>query len=310
MKRRGVLNGEEGGGMRPRRLRAVLPVAVLIAATALASALAPLPGRAGAQDRGAFEPEVIGGGPVPNGKYPFLASLQDVRFGSGGDERHFCGGTLVAPDAVMTAAHCIVLVGTSPATLRVVVGQTSLTGNQGQARRVVAIRVHPDYRPRTGVYDVAVLELDRPIEGIEPIRLATGDRDLERPGRNATVAGWGSTQQQSGGPFNPPGRFPSRMQETTVPLRSDAGCAEAYAGSAGLPGNDIKRAIMICAGKEGLDTCQGDSGGPLFVQRGTDYYEIGITSFGVGCGASGYPGVYTQVSAPPVRTFVEQSIAA
>jgi secreted trypsin-like serine protease len=90
------------------------------------------------------------------------------------------------------------------------------------------------------------------------------------------------------------------MQETTVPLRSDARCGQVYHG--------LKPALMICAGREGRDTCQGDSGGPMFVRPGGAFVQIGITSFGVGCGAPGFPGVYAQVSAPPILGFIQASI--
>ncbi len=310
MTRRGVVQRGQRGGMRRWRPRSALAqmalVAVMMAVAAIVAGMPPTAGVDAAKKRGEVGTEIVGGGPVPNGKYPFMVSLQDVRFGGPG-ARHLCGGSLVAPDVVVTAAHCTVSELTSTETLRVVVGRTSLNGNQGQERRVVTIRIHPDYRARTSVYDVAVLELDRPIEGIEPIRLATRSDRLDRAGQEATVAGWGSTQLQPGPPFQPPRRVPSRMQETTVPVRSDASCARAYAGRPSLPGNDIVPAIMLCAGSAGRDTCQGDSGGPMFVRTGGGYIQIGVTSFGVGCGASGFPGVYTQVSASAIRNFVEES---
>jgi secreted trypsin-like serine protease len=61
---------------------------------------------------------------------------------------------------------------------------------------------------------------------------------------------------------------------------------------------------MVAAGREGKDTCSGDSGGPMFARQADKRYQIGITSFGRGCGASGYPGVYTEVNARAVKPFI------
>lgn len=87
------------------------------------------------------------------------------------------------------------------------------------------------------------------------------------------------------------------MQEALVPIRTDRYGKSAY-GSSYVPH------LMIAAGKTGKDTCQGDSGGPLFKKAHGTYYQIGVTSFGAGCGARGYPGVYTEVNASPVRRFI------
>ncbi len=61
---------------------------------------------------------------------------------------------------------------------------------------------------------------------------------------------------------------------------------------------------MVAAGSENLDTCQGDSGGPLFAKLDGAYRQIGITSFGFGCGAPGFPGVYSEVNNPSIRSFI------
>jgi secreted trypsin-like serine protease len=61
---------------------------------------------------------------------------------------------------------------------------------------------------------------------------------------------------------------------------------------------------MVAAGREGKDTCQGDSGGPMFAKTASGPRQIGITSFGAGCGAQGYPGVYTEVNAASIRSFI------
>jgi secreted trypsin-like serine protease len=87
------------------------------------------------------------------------------------------------------------------------------------------------------------------------------------------------------------------MRVARVPIVSDARARDVY-------GSSFVGALMVAAGKAGKDTCSGDSGGPMFARQGDKRYQIGITSFGEGCGARGYPGVYTEVNAPAIRTFI------
>jgi secreted trypsin-like serine protease len=90
------------------------------------------------------------------------------------------------------------------------------------------------------------------------------------------------------------------MREAQVPITSRAECRTAYASA----GATID-ATMLCAGRTNLDTCQGDSGGPLFFRAaGGDFLQAGITSWGIGCGAIGFPGVYTRLSNRGVGNFI------
>jgi secreted trypsin-like serine protease len=132
------------------------------------------------------------------------------------------------------------------------------------------------------------------VSGIVPIKLATSNQDfLETPGANATVAGWGNTiAQPAGGSAG--SSFPNRMREAQVPLVSDDQAASVY-------GSSYFKNLMV---REGKDTCQGDSGGPMFAKVNSSYRQIGITSFGIGCGAGGFPGVYTEVNALSIRSFI------
>jgi secreted trypsin-like serine protease len=294
--------------------------ALLAAFGALVVAMLALAGTAWAQvdQEGWVEPRVVGGTPVPDGKYPFMASLQYDREGTVPRRDHFCGGTLISPFHVLTAAHCAEVVGEGPAEdpeqfvvpledFRVVVGGTTLNGDDGRVRTISnlsQIFIHPRWEPPAGAFahDVAVLELDRPVRGIAPIRLATTGTDaLERPGRRATVTGWGNTIAQPVGPGPGLGLFdgPNRMREAQVPIVSDEECEAVY-------GEDLSPRLAVCAGRTNLDTCQGDSGGPLFVPVSRGFRQIGITSFGFGCGEIGFPGVYTQVSALSVGNFIQR----
>jgi secreted trypsin-like serine protease len=249
--------------------------------------------------------KIVGGRPVPDGKYRFQAALLAQSFGTNDYERQYCGGSLISPFDVLTAAHCVDFVGVPGgiplSDLRVVVGRTVLSSTQGQKRRVAAISIHPRWDPATASHDAAVVHLAAPITGIRPIMLVTPGVDaLERPGTLATVTGWGNTIAQPVGPGGGGVNFPDRMREAQVPIVSRPECRTAYASV----GANID-ASMLCAGRTNLDTCQGDSGGPLFFRAvGGGFIQAGITSWGFGCGATGFPGVYTRLSNRAVGNFI------
>lgn len=291
---------------RRRHLLATLAVAVVIGLVAAVPVLA--------QD-GDVGTQVVGGTPVPDGKYRFMTSIQaDTSKKRPPYKEHFCGGTLIDRNSVLTAAHCVDFIGkkTTNSTLgygdvRLDVGVTVLNSDQGKRRKIDRlwhIRIHPDYNGgRNNKYDVAVIRLNKPVNGIGPIALASpkSGNNLEGPpGTPATVAGWGDTTPQppTGGA---PSKFPKRMREADPPLVSDAQCETSYGGA-------FYPALMVCAGETAKDTCQGDSGGPMFVEDSAGVRrQIGITSFGAGCGAPGFPGVYTEVNANSIYGFIRRA---
>ena len=262
--------------------------------------------------KGEIQPEVVGGTAVPDGKYRFMTSIQADTSKRSPYREHFCGGALIDRNSVLTAAHCADYIG--PATIpgvsvsyrdvRIVVGLTKLDSSQGQVRSIQSLtdrQIHPRYDRRTSAFDAAVIDLNRPVQNIAPIKLAPAaskDR-LERPGSSARIAGWGTTK-----PVGPSEQnrddLSNRLRDATLPIVSDASCDRAYNG-------DIQMSIQVCAGRRGEDTCQGDSGGPMWATTAAGRREIGITSFGVGCGTARYPGVYTEVNAPAIRSFITRA---
>lgn len=248
-----------------------------------------------AQAEDEYEGQVVGGTAVPNGKYPFVVAILNTRYGNNAYQQQFCGGALIDRNSVLTAAHCVS--GAPKRPLRVTVGRTALKSSQGKLRKVSRIFIHPGYNDRRFTRDVAVLKLSKPVNNVEPVKPAGRAQNfMERKGTRATVAGWGNTKAQP--VFGYAGsNYPNRMNEARVPVRPDRYARSVY-------GRDFVPRLMVAAGKTGKDTCQGDSGGPMFKKFRGDYYQIGITSFGYGCAAPGYPGVYTEVNNPSVRKFI------
>ena len=283
----------EGSGRLLHRWRRALAVLLMAGAVGAVASVPAL----GADE--AYEPKVVGGSAVADGKYPFMASLQYDDPNRSPFEDHACGATLIDANHVLTAAHCVVPTGGNalPAgTLRIVVGTTVLSSSQGQARGVSSVSVHPRFNTRTFAYDAAVLRLDSPITGIAPIRLdAANSNAFETPGRLLRVAGWGTTRPQA--PGSTGGSLSDRLREARPPVVSDSSARRVY-------GPRYSPTIMVAAGKKGVDTCQGDSGGPLFAPAGGAYRQVGITSIGAGCATARFPGVYTEISSPSVRNFI------
>ena len=261
--------------------------------------------------------QIVGGKPVPDGKYPFMVAIFDKKKPPNPNNpyRMICAGTLIDENSVLTAGHCLLAWPNykkfySPQRLLVTVGPTVLTSSQGQVRSVKRFSVHPDFKEfedpndpywLQDKYDAGVIELSRPVSGIAPIKLATSKQNyLERPGRNATVAGWGlQLAYQPGADFPPESVVQERMREAQVPIVSDSRAKQIY--------TDYIPPILIAAGGKGKDACLGDSGGPMFAGNGSSggkYTQIGITSYGAGCGAKGVPGVYTEVNNPSIRSFI------
>ncbi len=278
---------------------------------ALAATLAVLAALLGAAPTPAAEPvrarsAVVGGVAAPPGAYPWIVALNVG-----------CGGTLVAPDRVLTAAHCVRDQRVSG--LRVYVGARLRSRGalryDGRSAVVADIALHPDYGSLAGgapVNDVALVQLAEPVPGVAPVPLATAETEgaLTRAGARATVVGWGAT-----GSSVDTGRLARRLRQGALRVLSDRSCGRIY-GTARERGGVLRPQVMVCARsadrrrRPATSPCSGDSGGPL-VARGV---QVGVVSFGIACGALREPTVFARVAGlrafidDPAPTFIPQPL--
>ncbi|MEQ8272931.1 MAG: trypsin-like serine protease [Deltaproteobacteria bacterium] len=235
-------------------------------------------------EEGVGKSAIVGGQSTSISQHPWQVSVGSTNFG------WFCGGSIIAPDWVLTAQHCIE--GTSVSTLRIAAGVTRRSSINGsaQVRSVDQLLPFPGYiEPERG-RDVALLHLSQPLSfngNVQAIPIATaGDamNGLTDPGVNAIVSGWGTLR--SGG------SSPDTLQEVTVPIVSQDQANQAYGG--GITSDQIGAGLL---GVGGRDSCQGDSGGPLTVPDGNGGRLLaGVVSWGFGCADARFPGMYARVS--------------
>ncbi|MBQ4877759.1 trypsin-like serine protease [Pseudoalteromonas luteoviolacea] len=236
----------------------------------------------------AITPYIIGGQETQPFAYPFMGSLQE-------DGEHKCGVSFIGENRVLTAAHCIdsayYVFDTYIDSLQVKFeGHDLKEDSQWTTYQVTQIVTHDHYdwayadaANADKSYDIAILELDRPVENIKPIKLADMQiRESLTSSDTLRTMGWGKIDD---------GTKAHKLREVDLQYVPNVLCKkfEYYDKSV--------TDLMMCAGAINTNesTCNGDSGGPLIVKRDNEWIQVGIVNFGIACGKNGHPTVFADI---------------
>jgi secreted trypsin-like serine protease len=235
--------------------------------------------------KASVSPMIIGGTVAPEGKWPGLVGML---YAAEPDDflAQYCGGSLISPTHVLTAAHCADFV--TPGDIEVLVGSQHLDGT-GTRVAVSAVTVHPSWDSDLLNNDVAVITLATPVTTIKPVKFISSlaEEALYAPaGTRAMAAGWGYTELG----------WVTDVMQAPLPVVDHASCVAGYAAW-GITVTDQ----MLCAGKPAhkQSVCNGDSGSPLWVKNADGRYKLqaGVVSWGIsGCAYPGAPDAFARLA--------------
>lgn len=222
---------------------------------------------------------IVGGQESKKGQFPFMVSLRN------GDKDWSwatCGGSLISPSIVLTAAHCVGSIVMADYNRHKQDDPLSTDGVTGVLRQYVDpedVIAHEEYSHTTLDYDFALVRLPEPYKNPNLVKL-NEESALPKEADRPRVIGWGRTEYNGS---------PSSIQKyADLDYVGQTDCLKRF-------GNNYITDQMLCAYSEGTDACQGDSGGPLIsVDSDLNEVQVGVVSWGAGC-ASKYPGVYSRV---------------
>lgn len=228
-----------------------------------------------------FEPRIVGGQQAQEGRYPYAVSLTL-------SSRHFCGGSLIAPDMVLTAAHC----GTQ-GDVYVEIGRfDQLTTTQYERIQVEDEFPNPYYMSGESLrHDQLLMKLST-ASTVTPVQV-NFDPNVPVVGQNVKIMGWGLTVPDQDTSLS------TILMVADLQTISNEECSASVNPS--YPWSNYEGQIsddMLCAYVEGIDSCQGDSGGPMVIESfsGGQDLQVGVVSWGYGCAQSYFPGVYSRPS--------------
>ncbi|XP_051830616.1 chymotrypsinogen 2-like [Antechinus flavipes] len=229
---------------------------------------------------------IVNGEEAVPGSWPWQVSLQDTT------GFHFCGGSIISEDWVVTAAHC----GVKKTDL-VIAGEFDQGSDEEniQVLKIGQVFKNPKFNFFTITNDITLIKLATPVQfsdTVSPVCLPNSADDFPA-GSNCVTTGWGLTKHTNS-------KTPERLQQAALPLLSNSECQKYW-------GSKIKDS-MVCAGASGVSSCMGDSGGPLVCQKDGAWTLVGIVSWGSSTCSTSSPGVYARVT--ELMPWVQEILAA
>mmetsp|Transcript_32351 Transcript_32351/g.68054 ORF Transcript_32351/g.68054 Transcript_32351/m.68054 type:complete len:315 (+) Transcript_32351:247-1191(+) len=226
---------------------------------------------------------IINGFEATEDRYSYAVSLRD-------SIGHFCGGSLIAKDVILTAAHC------KGGNYNVVMGRHDWNDNDGQVIAKKSELSHPDYNARSTDNDFMLVFLNRATTASNVDLVSLNSRAaVPSVGQGVTVMGWGDTDIR-----DTVSELSNVLMNVNVKAITNQDCDDSEGTINGFSDNYNDRITenMLCARANQRDSCQGDSGGPLVIKGGNAGadVQVGVVSWGVGCASQHFPGVYSRVS--------------
>ncbi|XP_069907034.1 serine protease 44-like [Oryctolagus cuniculus] len=240
--------------------------------------------------------KIVGGAPAPERRWPWQVSLQV-------HDRHICGGSLITSRFILTAAHCI----SSDQKYSVRMGDKMLVSSSPNAV-VVPVRdvvIHQNFSFRTLTHDIALALLAFSVNFssyIQPVCLPEKSVEV-KTGTPCWVTGWGRLSERG------PSKIAAELQELEQDIVLYEDCNAKFQKVFGSSRDYVGEGVICSYRPQRHSPCQGDSGGPLVCEIRKTWFQVGIVSWGVNCGAAPVPAVYTQVSEYRewIKTIVSQA---
>ncbi|XP_034934878.1 uncharacterized protein [Chelonus insularis] len=238
-------------------------------------------------------------------EFPWMVALLSRR--DTGQALFLCGGSLIHVRAVLSATHCVLNSSRQKGTIVARVGEyNTLATNESapfQEAEIQAIVTHPQYYSGGLYNDIAVLILQTPVNyavNVVPICLPE-KTTMFNAGTRCLASGWGKDG------FD--GKYQKVLQKIDLPIIDRNECLNRLRDTRLGKYFQLHSSFMCAGGEESKDTCTGDGGGPLVCSTPTgQFIQVGIVSWGIGCGESNVPAVYVNVA--PFRSWIDQQLSS